>query len=637
MTPLPSLRQVIRLVVQTFLRFFVLFSLLFSAHVQAQDVSRQTGWISQRAYLDDPSGQLSFTDVQGKKFTPFEGFISRGNSNKTLWLKLDVPAHNRDDLVLSIEPAYLRSIDVYTQNAQGQWLARQTGSRVAFEDRERSELYFALGLEAQPRQVSSIYVRLNSPTLMIPNIDILGSRASYNKDNAFHIGIAAYISVSLMVVLASLAAWRFSRDGLWIIAAAHDLVSMVSLANMTGFTAKYFMPNSPALAMFVMPLANICTAAVAYLFFWRLLKAFNVQRWIYRIFAMLFAVQCVPLVLLLNDQISYALLFNNSVILVCAVSLSATFWWLDLRDTILTTAYRAFVFCLCAYGFIFWLPVFQITSPSIINLYVATPGSLLTMGMLTVMLSRRLYLQIQHGRQSELLKNEAQKDLRIEEAKHAGTAGLLGMILHEVKNPLTSIRMATSTLSSGQPLNDADRARRLSNIQRAIDGIDLVLESCTAVDKLERGQLQLDPQPEEVVGFLNDWLADTYDTEPNGRLVLLAPQAIHATLDMRVWMLMVRNLVDNSLKYSPEGSPVTLQLSQPKGYVVLNVRNLTGKAGVPDANAVFNKYYRAPQAMGKPGTGLGLYWVHEVSAIMGGSVRLASAADSVEFELSTPC
>ena len=637
MTPLPSLRHVIRLVVQAFVRLFVLLSLLFSAQVLAQDVSGQTGWISQRAYLDDPSGQLSFADVQAKKFTPFEGFISRGNSNKTLWLKLDVSAHNRSDLVLSIEPAYLRTIDVYTQNAQGQWLARQTGSRVAFDQRERSELHFALGLEAQPQQASSIYVRLNSPTLMLPHVDILRSRDSLNKDNAFHIGISAYISLSLIVVLASLAAWRFSGDGLWLIAAMHDLVSMVTLSNMTGFTAKYFLNSAPALAMFVVPLANICNAAVAYLFFWRLLKAFDVQRWIHRIFAALFAIQCVPLVLLFNNQTSYALLFNNTVILTCAVFLFATLWFLDLYDTILTTSYRAFVFCLCTYSFVFWLPVFQITSPSIINLYVATPGSLLTMGMLTVMLSRRLYLQIQHGRQSELLKNEAQKDLRIEEAKHAGTAGLLGMILHEVKNPLTSIRMATSTLSSDQPLNDADRMRRLSNIQRAIDGIDLVLESCTAVDKLERGQLQLDPQPEEVVGFLQDWLADTYDTEPHGRLVLRAPQAIHATLDMRVWMLMVRNLVDNALKYSPEGSPVTLQLSQAKGYVVLCVRNLTGKAGVPDSHAVFSKYYRAPQAMGKPGTGLGLYWVHEVSAIMGGSVRLASAADSVEFELTTPC
>jgi 7TMR-DISM extracellular 2 len=240
MTTLPVNRQGFPSIFVGIVGLFVLLHALFSPAVLAQDKSEPTTWISKRAYLDDPSGKYSFADVLAQNFTPYEGFISRGNSNKTLWLKLNVPAHSRADLVLTIEPAYLRTIDVYTQNAQGQWLARPTGSRVAFDQRERSELYFALGLETQPQQASSIYVRLNSPTLMLPNVEIISSRASHNKDNAFHIGISAYILVSLLVVLASLIAWRFSGDSLWLIAAAHDLVSMWVLSNMTGFTAKYF-------------------------------------------------------------------------------------------------------------------------------------------------------------------------------------------------------------------------------------------------------------------------------------------------------------------------------------------------------------------------------------------------------------
>ncbi len=69
---------------------------------------------------------------------------------------------------------------------------------------------------------------------------------------------------------------------------------------------------------------------------------------------------------------------------------------------------------------------------------------------------------------------------------------------------------------------------------------------------------------------------------------------------------MLRNLVHNALNYSPPGSAVGMALAAKDNGFAIEVRNLVGRAGTPDAEQLFGKYYRADTAKHLTGTSLGL-------------------------------
>mgnify|MGYP003488691202 FL=1 len=100
--------------------------------------------------------------------------------------------------------------------------------------------------------------------------------------------------------------------------------------------------------------------------------------------------------------------------------------------------------------------------------------------------------------------------------------------------------------------------------------------------------------------------------------------------------MMLRNLVDNAVKYAPEGSPILVQLNANAQGWQLSVRSRVGAVGFPDADQIFNKYYRSPLAMRRSGLGLGLYWVRGAARQLGGDATYARDQEWVVFTLWLP-
>jgi two-component system sensor histidine kinase SenX3 len=87
------------------------------------------------------------------------------------------------------------------------------------------------------------------------------------------------------------------------------------------------------------------------------------------------------------------------------------------------------------------------------------------------------------------------------------------------------------------------------------------------------------------------------------------------------------NLVSNAIKYSPEGTEVTISARDENGMAVIAVADQG--YGIPEADRerIFEKFYRVPrvQDAGTPGTGLGLAFVREIAELHGGSISVISA------------
>ena len=109
--------------------------------------------------------------------------------------------------------------------------------------------------------------------------------------------------------------------------------------------------------------------------------------------------------------------------------------------------------------------------------------------------------------------------------------------------------------------------------------------------------------------------------------------------DLQCVHIICSNLIENALKYGDPQRPIDVSLevrSDGPSAVCLQVRNAPGKAGLPDADQVFTKYYRSPAAQRQSGTGLGLFLSHNLAQQIGAQLRYIPSDTSICFELWLP-
>lgn len=99
--------------------------------------------------------------------------------------------------------------------------------------------------------------------------------------------------------------------------------------------------------------------------------------------------------------------------------------------------------------------------------------------------------------------------------------------------------------------------------------------------------------------------------------------------------MVVSNLIDNALKYSPPDSTVELMLSNPisPNQLQLSISNPVKPKGLPDAGKIFSKYYRSSHFQNMDGSGLGLYLTQKTLPLLNATIRYEPSPTQVRFVL----
>ncbi len=217
-------------------------------------------------------------------------------------------------------------------------------------------------------------------------------------------------------------------------------------------------------------------------------------------------------------------------------------------------------------------------------------------------------------------------DVTSQEALETTRQKFISNVSHELKTPVTAIRIAAENLQE-EDLNEPARSTAQS-IMRSVDRLTLLLGDLSELSRIESGALHLDPVRLDLFAFLDTLMRDL---EPRGavygvQLVLHvdAPPGTEILADPLRLHQVLENLISNALKFSPSGGRVDLSLRITSQGQVWAVQDQG--PGIPEAEQgrIFERFYRVQATKAKPGTGLGLAIVKHLCRLMGGEVTLES-------------
>ena len=197
---------------------------------------------------------------------------------------------------------------------------------------------------------------------------------------------------------------------------------------------------------------------------------------------------------------------------------------------------------------------------------------------------------------------------------------------HELKTPVAAVRALAETLLTALP-DDPEAGRRFAvRIGREAERLDVLARDLLDLSRVERGTL--DVEPVDLVGLTKEVVGGYADRAEERRIRLsteLQPNV--AVRGDRVQLgLLLSNLIDNALRYTPAKGTVCVRLDATESRAVLQVAD-TGE-GIPAAELprIFERFYRVDKARARQtgGTGLGLAIVRHVAEAHGGTVRVDS-------------
>jgi len=206
-----------------------------------------------------------------------------------------------------------------------------------------------------------------------------------------------------------------------------------------------------------------------------------------------------------------------------------------------------------------------------------------------------------------------QKARAIEDASHAEAArqgevlksALLDSLAHDIKTPLTSIKAAVTSL-----LGTAAGADRelLTIINEEADRLNQLAAEVIAMARVEAGKLHPDKRPVAAAELIEAALAEVASLR-RGRAVtvLVAPRLPRAECDPELVQQVIKQLMENAFKYSPEGAPLTIS-AVPKGEkIVIGVADRGAGIDEDERAHIFDKFFRGRRyRFETKGTGMGL-------------------------------
>lgn len=233
--------------------------------------------------------------------------------------------------------------------------------------------------------------------------------------------------------------------------------------------------------------------------------------------------------------------------------------------------------------------------------------------------------------------------LRVERELKQQQQNFLSAVTHELKTPMSSMRLLVETALM-RPLPPEKQRSYLQRLEGELGRLERLSETVLASTRLEAGATRPELAPLELTGEVRSYLAThaaSFEARGADISLVTASTELPVLLDRPSLNLIMTNLIDNAIKYSPGAAkPVEVRLEGRGHLIRLHVTD--AGPGIPPGTGqkVFDRFYRAGSELVRtaPGVGLGLYLVRSAAEDMNGwiSHQTAPSGSGTRFTLTLP-
>ncbi len=205
-------------------------------------------------------------------------------------------------------------------------------------------------------------------------------------------------------------------------------------------------------------------------------------------------------------------------------------------------------------------------------------------------------------------------------------------ISHQTKTPMTNIKMYTELLC--EEVNAADPSverikKYAEEIGRQNERLEFLIDSLTKLSRLESGTLEVVAAHSSINELVKAGVAAVKPKADKKKISFVTADAekdasMIANFDMKWTLEALINVLDNAVKYSPEGGKVFVDLSETEMYAAIHVIDEGQGITEEDAARIFGRFYRGSDVQQDEGVGIGLYLTREILSKEDGYIKVVS-------------
>jgi len=636
----------------------------------AADLPSEEGEIGSLSMLRDVTGKMGVEAVasaaQSRNFTPVAPDMALGYTHDAIWLRFGFDSGTRPgDWLLEVSPAVLDEVTLYSPRHNG-YAAQREGNLLPAGTRALPHHNFVFSLDGDGSGQQWYYLRVHTDSTM--QIRLRPWRAGNLVQLASLQGniYGAYFGMALLVIGFNLVFWIWLREPLHLTYSGYVLVNGISFAFMSGY-AEPMVPDIPGLADHLQKgIALVQLSTLGFFFGWlfrfrRHLTRFNLLNNTVATgilgYGVLVSLGWAP-------YLGRATVFVGIVQLVAIESLAI---WLLLRGRrellLYLTAFTAFVLSaiLLMMRALGWIGNYVLLD------YLPLLTSAIHMVLINAGLAQRARLA-EHARRtadqvtlSTSIQNERELEQRVIERTKAlerANAALLmevaereelqgqlrlalakerealavqrqfvAMVSHEFRTPLAIIDATAQRILLQHGADVATLSPPIQKIRRGVQRLTNLIDTFLGEERVPaQGEVVMRERLD--LHVLAKTCVDQHLPLSSGLIHCPAPdEPVLVEGDAAMLTLVLSNLVDNALKYSPPGHPITLQIGHDDRRGWIDV--IDYGVGIPpeEHEHVFGKHVRLGAVAGVGGTGLGLHIARNAARNMGGDIELESEVD----------
>ncbi|GAB2764724.1 PAS domain-containing sensor histidine kinase [Salinimicrobium soli] len=251
--------------------------------------------------------------------------------------------------------------------------------------------------------------------------------------------------------------------------------------------------------------------------------------------------------------------------------------------------------------------------------------------------NRNLEQEVKRRKEAEnRIKNALQKEKELNELK----TKFLSLVSHEFKTPLSGI-LTSVVLAGKYKLEEQQdkREKHLNTIKSKVHYLDNILNDFLSIERLESGKVSYKFSTFSLSKLINEVVYNANVTLKSGQEIQYPRNIENITLqqDEKILELVLSNLLSNAIKYSPENTLIYFDIEIKGDRIAFKVTD--EGMGIPkkDQKHIFERYFRAENALLNQGTGIGLNIAKVHLENLGGTIHFTSEENKgTEFIVELP-